>query len=143
MALLDDLLRSVLAPPQGPGQPQVSRSQASGLAEAVIAMLNDPRVGGIEGLMRRFQQSGLDDVIRSWIGTGQNRPVAPDQLERALGRDDLGRLSERAGVKPQQGSSILAVLLPVLIDRLTPDGQVPQQPQLAQRGPDVLKSLLG
>jgi uncharacterized protein YidB (DUF937 family) len=158
MGLLDDLLGSVLqgamqgqqpqpqgrAPGQTTGQPsglQIDRTRLAGLATAVIAMLNDPRIGGIDGLLRRFQQAGLGDVIGSWVGTGQNQPIDARRLEQ-LFPDEVAQMSRQAGVPPQQGGSILAQLLPMLIDQLTPGGRVPQQNQMPDLGSRLLKSLL-
>jgi uncharacterized protein YidB (DUF937 family) len=123
-----------------PGQAPVNRGQLSGLLEAVIAMLNDPRVGGLEGLANRFQQAGLGDVISSWISTGQNQPIDPGQLGRVF-PNEVTQMSQQAGLPPQQGGSILAQILPQLIDQLTPRGQVPQQNQLSDLTGQLLKSL--
>lgn len=150
MGLLDELLAGMLsqgdqqagapvgqAAPRPAGQAPITQGQLAGLAQAAIAMLNDPRVGGIQGLAQRLQQAGLGDVVNSWIGTGQNRPVDPRQLQEAL-PGEVTDISQQAGIAPQQGGSLLAQLLPRLIDHLTPNGQVPQQDQM---GP-LLKSLL-
>jgi uncharacterized protein YidB (DUF937 family) len=136
MGLLDQVLGSVLG---GNAQGGVTQQHASGMAEALVAMLNDPRTGGIEGLMRRFQQGGLGDVFSSWVGTGQNQPISADDLSRVLGQGQLSQISQQANVPPQQAPSLLAQLLPVLIDQLTPRGQVPPQNQLG----DTLASVLG
>ena len=152
MGLLEQLLAGVLSPGQpgqGQGHPgqvaasQISEDQLSGLVQAAIAMLNDPRVGGLQGLAQRFQQSGFGDVLNSWVGTGKNQPIDPGDLSQILGHDRVNQMSQQAGVPPQQGSSVLAVLLPQIIDRLTPQGQVPQPNQLAQAGATLLKNLLG
>jgi uncharacterized protein YidB (DUF937 family) len=150
MGLLDELLAGMLsqgdqqagapvgqAAPRPAGQAPITQGQLAGLAQAAIAMLNDPRVGGIQGLAQRLQQAGLGDVVNSWIGTGQNRPVDPRQLQEAL-PGEVTDISQQVGVPPQQGGSLLAQLLPRLIDHLTPNGQVPQQDQMGQ----LLKSLL-
>ena len=123
MGLLDELLAGMLS--QGDQQAGAPIGQAA------------PRVGGIQGLAQRLQQAGLGDVVNSWIGTGQNRPVDPRQLQEAL-PGEVTDISQQAGVPPQQGGSLLAQLLPRLIDHLTPNGQVPQQDQMGQ----LLKSLL-
>ena len=152
MGLLEQLLGSLLGrdqPSQGQVNPghvaagQMTEDQLSGLVQAVIAMLNDPRVGGLQGLAQRFQQGGFGDVLNSWVSTGQNQPIDPGDLSQVLGRDRVNQMSQQAGVPPQQGSSVLAMLLPQIIDRLTPQGQVPQQNQLAQAGATLLKNLLG
>jgi uncharacterized protein YidB (DUF937 family) len=142
MGLLDDILAGMLSqdrPQAGPpaGQAQITQAQLAGMAQAVIAMLNDPRVGGLQGLLQRLQQAGLGDVVSSWVGTGQNQPIDPRQLQQAM-PDDVTSISRQAGLGAQQGGSLLAQLLPQLIDRLTPNGRVPQQDQV---GP-LLQSLL-
>lgn len=154
MGLLEDLIAGMLqgqgtgqgtgqAPGQAPGQPQpqLNQNQLGGLLQAAVAMLSDPRTGGIEGLMKRFQEAGLGDVIGSWVGPGQNQPVQPTQLERIF-PTEVDQMSRQAGLPPQQGGSILAQILPQLIDQLTPKGQVPQQGQLGDLGSQLLKSLL-
>jgi uncharacterized protein YidB (DUF937 family) len=150
MGVLDELLASLLAQggqddPAQPGQGratqgQVSQGQLSGLAQAVIAMLNDPRVGGIQGLARRLQEAGLGDVVSSWIGTGQNEPIDPRQLQEAM-PDEITTMSRQAGLPPQQGGSLLAQLLPALIDQLTPKGRVPPQNEMGPLGTQLLQSL--
>jgi uncharacterized protein YidB (DUF937 family) len=40
---------------------------------------------GLGGLVERFGQGGLEDIIKSWIGPGSNKPIAPNQLHQALG----------------------------------------------------------
>jgi uncharacterized protein YidB (DUF937 family) len=140
MGMLDQLLEAAL---RGGGAEGVNRSQASGLAQALVSLLNDPRTGGIDGLMRQFQQSGLGDAFTSWVGTGQNQAVSPAEVSRALGRERLDQLSQQAGLSQQEVPSILAQLLPVLIDQLTPHGRVPERGQLDQASTTLLKSLLG
>jgi len=142
MGLLDDILAGMLSqdrPQAGPpaGKAQITQAQLAGMAQAVITMLNDPRVGGLQGLLQRLQQAGLGDVVSSWVGTGQNQPIDPRQLQQAM-PDDVTNISRQAGLGTQQGGSVLAQLLPQLIDRLTPNGRVPQQDQV---GP-LLQSLL-
>jgi uncharacterized protein YidB (DUF937 family) len=75
--------------------------------------------------------------VSSWVGTGQNQPIDPRQLQQAM-PDDVTNISRQAGLGTQQGGSVLAQLLPQLIDRLTPNGRVPQQDQMGQ----LLQSLL-
>jgi uncharacterized protein YidB (DUF937 family) len=105
-------------------------------------MLADPRSGGLDGLVRQFGQNGLGDVVSSWVGTGQNQPVSPDALSRALGHDRVTQISQQANVPTAQAPSLLAQLLPVRVDQLTPHGRVPDQSQFSQTSSDLLRSLL-
>jgi uncharacterized protein YidB (DUF937 family) len=83
-------------------------------------------LGGLGGLINAFQRNGMGDHMQSWIGTGQNMPISPDQLQQVLGQDTLGQISQQLGLSPQASASGLSELLPQLIDRLTPHGQAPQ-----------------
>jgi uncharacterized protein YidB (DUF937 family) len=136
MGSLDQLLGGVL------GEGQVRQGQMTGLAQALMRMLSDPGTGGIDGLVRQFQAGGHGETIASWISPGHNRPISADDLSRTLGQPRVDQLSEQAGLPTSRGAAILAALLPVLIDKLTPDGQVPQQSQLAQLGTSLLRTLL-
>ncbi|WP_342109861.1 YidB family protein [Methylobacterium sp. SI9] len=82
-------------------------------------------LGGLDGLVDRFRQGGLGDVIESWIGHGANRPVAPDQLARALGPDTVDTLQQQTGMDRETLLSQLAQALPEVVHTLTPQGRVP------------------
>lgn len=88
--------------------------------------------GGLNGLLDRFRQAGHGDAADSWVGTGQNRPIAPDQLGDVLGGDAVSRLSNETGLPRQDLLSQLSQALPDVIDRLTPQGRVPSDDELGQ-----------
>ena len=81
-------------------------------------------------LINQFKQNGLEGVINSWIGTGQNQAISPTQLRQALGQKTVGDLSQQAGAPPDDLLSQLSKYLPAVIDRLTPNGQLPRQTDL-------------
>jgi len=118
----------------------LSQGQLNGLAEQLVNTLSDPRTGGIQGLVQRFQQQGLGEVISSWVGTGQNQPITAEQITNAIGSDRLEALARQLGVPPEQVSTTLTQLLPMLIDKLTPDGKIPSSSELLQAGLNLLKS---
>jgi len=89
--------------------------------------------GGLGGLLAQLQQAGLDDAVRSWVGTGENKPVHPDDLGDALGKKAVGQMADQAGCKPDDFLSQLAKALPGIIDQLTHDGRVPNQQEIGQR----------
>jgi uncharacterized protein YidB (DUF937 family) len=100
----------------GPGDaPAPSRAAPEGQGD----------LGGLDGLVDRFRQGGLGDVIESWIGHGANRPVAPDQLARALGSDTVDTLQQQTGMDRETLLSQLAQALPEVVHTLTPQGRVP------------------
>ena len=87
-------------------------------------------LGGLDVLINQFKQSGLEDVINSWIGVGQNQPVSPNQLRQVLGNDTVNNLSRETGAPQEDLLSQLSKYLPGVIDRLTPNGQVPSDAEL-------------
>lgn len=134
MGLFDAILGSVLGGNQNSGQ--------AALVNAVVQLIANKAGGsaasGLGGLVGALTQGGLGDVAKSWVGTGQNLPVSADQLQRALGGSGgglLAQLAQQAGLSQGDTASSLSQFLPGLVDKLTPDGQIPQQ--------DTLEKLLG
>jgi uncharacterized protein YidB (DUF937 family) len=117
MGLLDSVMGAVM------GQVQ----QQGGIAGVLGELLaNDGAGGGLRGLVEKFNEAGLGEVVGSWIGKGDNLPVSADQLKEVLGSDLLGKLAGQLGVDPAQASGQLADLLPGLVDKLTPQGVAPE-----------------
>ena len=83
------------------------------------------RNGGIGGLVDRLRNAGLGHKADSWVGTGQNLALAPDELRDVLGPGVLDQLASHFGMTQNQASSSLAEVLPELVNQMTPDGQVP------------------
>ena len=79
----------------------------------------------LAGLVKAFEAGGLSNVVNSWIGTGANMPVTPDQIEKAIGSDRLAALAAKTGVSPEMVRSTLAEVLPGIVDKLTPHGKLP------------------
>lgn len=96
------------------------------LLELATSLLgNDGGSGGLQGLVDKFKNAGLGDVIASWIGTGQNQAISGEQLGNVLGRDVLSGLANKLGVSSGDIASQLSGILPGLVDKLTPSGQIP------------------
>ena len=117
MGLLDSVMGAVM------GQVQQQGGVAAVLGELLA---NDGAGGGLRGLVEKFNEAGLGEVVGSWIAKGDNLPVSADQLKEVLGSDLLGKLAGQLGVDPAQASGQLADLLPGLVDQLTPQGVAPE-----------------
>ena len=89
-------------------------------------------LGGLSGMLQRFQQGGHLEVINSWVGPGQNQPIAPDQLHQALGPDAVNNLSRLTGMPQDQLLSELSRVLPGVVDKLTPNGRMPDQSEISR-----------
>ena len=132
MGLLDSVLGSVLG---GGGGGQQQAGGAGALINIVAGMLANSgqggaagaggASGGLGGLLEQFQRGGLGDVMGSWIGTGQNQPISPDQLGGVLGDDLLGKLTQQTGMNPGDLLGQLSKMLPQMVDQATPEGKIP------------------
>jgi uncharacterized protein YidB (DUF937 family) len=124
------LLDSVLGPLSQGGS-------ANPLLDGVLRMVNDPAHGGLDGLVRSFQERGLGGIVDSWVSTGKNLPISADQVAQGLGSDQLSSLASSLGMSQGDLSSKLAKMLPDVVDKVTPGGQVPDASSLG----DLLGSL--
>jgi uncharacterized protein YidB (DUF937 family) len=82
--------------------------------------------GGVAGVVSQFEKQGLGATVKSWVGTGPNQPISPDQVQQALGADSVSQLAAKAGVGVKDLLSKLSTALPQAIDKLTPSGTVPK-----------------
>jgi uncharacterized protein YidB (DUF937 family) len=112
------------------------------LASTIIQMVNN-QPGGLSGLIQQFHEKGLGSLVSSWVGTGQNLPISPNQVQEVLGNEQVKEIAAKAGISPEAASSHLSQLLPMLIDKLTPNGQVPQTSSMMEEGMNMLKNLGG
>ena len=114
--------------------------QKDDLMSTVMGLLGGQ--GGLNGLVSQFASKGLGDVIGSWVGTGNNLPVSADQLQSVLGGDTIKNLASKLGMDSGALTSQLSNLLPQAVDKLTPDGKVPEG-DIMSKGMDMLGGLFG
>ena len=136
MSLLDSVIGALANSQPGVQPPAAGATQGtpgSVLLSTVIAMLANGQhaqgagVGGLGDLIGRFTQSGMGDVIGSWIGHGQNAPISADQITNVLGSDVIGQIASQLGLSHGEAANQLSQILPEAVDRLTPQGQVPDE----------------
>jgi uncharacterized protein YidB (DUF937 family) len=112
------------------------------LMSTVLQMVNN-HPGGLPGLMSAFQQQGLGGVVNSWVGTGENEPVAPQQVQSVVGDSQIEDVAAKLGISKEDASAKIAQLLPGIIDHLTPNGQVPSsESNLLEMGEGLLKNFM-
>lgn len=112
---IGDALKELLAPDR---QPATTRGRPA----SETSLQNQ---GGLEGLLDSLTRAGHGDVADSWVGTGQNRPLTPNELEQALDRDKIDDLARRTGLSRDELLRQLSEHLPNAVDRLTPQGRRP------------------
>lgn len=97
--------------------------------------------GGLGALLEQFQRAGFGEQAGSWVGTGANQPLPDDALARVFGRNGIAEIARRAGVSEQDAERGLAAVLPEVVDRMTPDGQMPAQDRLLASVDDLTRRL--
>ncbi len=131
MGLLDSIVGQVLG----------NSGAQNTLLNAVMSMLGNQQAGGLAGLVGQFKDQGLGDIVNSWVSTGKNLPITPEQIQQGLGSDAIKKLASQAGIDPEQVTSHLSQLLPQVVDKLTPDGNIPQG-DILSKGMGLLKDLM-
>jgi uncharacterized protein YidB (DUF937 family) len=95
----------------------------AGITTAVQGYIE--KQGGLPAVVAKFEQQGLGGVVQSWIGTGPNQPVSPEQLEKVLGSDLVQQLAGKIGMGSPELLQKLAQILPEAVDKMTPKGVIP------------------
>jgi len=95
----------------------------AGMVSVVNSVLE--KHGGVQGVVNEFERNGLGPTVRSWVSTGPNQPVSPEDVQRALGPELLQQLAQKSGMSVQDLSRKLADVLPQAVDKMTPNGAIP------------------
>ena len=107
------------------GSTQAGAGAQPGLGDLLGSLLGGSG-GGLGDLIAGFERAGFGGQARSWVGRGDNQALPADAIEQVFGRGGLAEIARRAGVSEADASRGLSQLLPEVVDRVTPDGQVPQ-----------------
>jgi uncharacterized protein YidB (DUF937 family) len=86
--------------------------------------------GGLNDLLKQFQQSGHSDTVNSWVGTGPNKTISPNDLASALGSDKINALIAQTGMSRDDLLHGLSEYLPQVVDQLTPEGRLPTEQEV-------------
>jgi uncharacterized protein YidB (DUF937 family) len=127
---------------QQPAAPPPPGGVHAGLLDHVIGMITQSQGGGLTGLIGRLTAGGLGSAVSSWVGTGPNQPVSPQQVQSALGSEHIEQLAQKFGIPASAVTAQLAHLLPMVINHATPNGQVPANHSLVEEGLAALRGKL-
>ena len=119
MGMLDGLLGSLM----GGTSAGSGGAQQNPLLQVALQLMQQN--GGLQGILGKFQQAGYGAQADSWVSTGQNQPISADALSQVLGQGQLGQIAQQLGMSHGDAAGGLASMLPQLIDKMTPHGQVP------------------
>ncbi len=108
------------------------------LVSEILGMLGNQQSGGLAGLVQQFAGKGLGGIINSWVSTGENLPITPQQVEHGIGGDMISQLAGKLGIAPGALTQQLSAILPTVVDKLTPEGKIPEQSDLMSQGMNIL-----
>jgi uncharacterized protein YidB (DUF937 family) len=133
MGLFDSLAKNALGSMLGGSAKLDPAAMLSGL-------LND--AGGLSGMMAQFEKAGMGATFSSWIGTGTNQPISADQMQNAVGAENLQALAAKVGMSVTTVLPLLSQFLPHVIDKLTPQGIIHDNNPSGSQIQSVLTSVI-
>jgi uncharacterized protein YidB (DUF937 family) len=140
LAMLSNRGRQIGAP----NQMDVGPGAGGGLADVLGQVRGGPAggrgaAGGLGGLLEQLQHAGFGEQADSWVSRGANKPIPPDAMTQIFGRDGIEQISQQAGISEDEASRGLSELLPEVVDRSTPDGDVPDAGSLTNSVQDLAR----
>jgi uncharacterized protein YidB (DUF937 family) len=126
MSSLEDILGSLAGGKAGGGG---AGSMVTALAPVLAGLLAG---GGLQKILSGMQGQGLSAQADSWVGTGPNQPVDGKQVEQVLGSDQVKEVAQKLGVSEAEAADTLAEALPQVVDKVSPNGQLPSQQEMDQ-----------
>ena len=124
MGLLDAILGGVMRGQGGAPMGGLGAQGSNPLLQIALQLLQQN--GGLQGVLGKFQQAGYGDQAQSWVGTGQNMPIDAGALAQIFGQGQLGQIAQQLGMSHEEAAGQLAQELPNVVDRMTPNGQIPE-----------------
>ncbi len=134
MGLLDSLAKNALGSMLG------GSSNKQDPAAMLSSLLNES--GGLNGLMSKFQNAGMGDAFASWVGTGTNQAVNPEQVQNAIGPELIQGVASKLGMNVSTILPLLSQFLPQIVDKLTPQGQIQDNNPSGSQIQSVLTSVM-
>jgi uncharacterized protein YidB (DUF937 family) len=135
MGLLDQVIGAVSGSGGQPGG-------GSPLLALVMQLINNPQLGGLAGLVQSFQNGGLGEIVNSWVSTGRNLPISAEQVHGVLGGEQIANIASQLGISSDQASGQIAEILPQFIDKMTPNGSLPEGNELMAQDLELFKGKL-
>jgi uncharacterized protein YidB (DUF937 family) len=105
--------------------------------------LTDNVGGGMSEVLEKLKNSAIGEQVKSWIGKGENKPVNADQVTQAIGQDKMEKIAQQAGTTPEQAAQTMAEKLPGMVDKMTPDGHLPDPQSIKDNAAGAARSATG
>lgn len=127
----------------GSGSKDVGGKDNSSVLGLVTGLITNSSNGGLAGLLERFKAGGLGNLADSWVSSGENLPISAEQVQSVFGAEQIQQMASKAGIAPEALSQKLAELLPQAVDKVTPNGSIPDPSSLQGGLGSMLQGFLG
>ena len=125
---LGDLLGGILGGSQGGSSGALGGNPMLRMLLPLVASLL--MNGGLQKILGRLQESGKGEKGQSWVSTGPNEPVDADDIKAALDDQELAEIAQKLGVSEDEAAEAVAQVLPDVVDKATPAGELPADDEL-------------
>ena len=115
-------------------------SSPTAMLDVIMGLINQHE-SGLAGLLSQFQKGGMNDIVNSWVGRGANLPVSAEQIQAILGNEQISSIASRLGLDAGVTASGLAQFLPLVVDKLTPNGSIEPEQPLNAAGLEMIKDV--
>lgn len=119
-----------------------SHSDLMGVAKDLLSSSGSGSSSTLDSIMGALKENGQEEVVQSWVSNSDNLPTSASAIKKALGSDTIGNIAESVGISKDKLPGILVTLLPLLVNKLTPEGKEPTGNGLLGTGMSLLKGLL-
>lgn len=128
---LEDILGRLTGGQGGSGQASRTSAGAGGMVAMLLPLVAGfLKNGGLNKILSGFQQQGLGAQAQSWVGTGPNDGVSGAQVEQVVGQEQIAEIARQLGITEGQAADAVAEVLPRVVDRVSPQGELPAEPDL-------------
>ena len=86
--------------------------------------------GGLSKILGGLKANGLSAQADSWVGTGPNEPVSGKDIEQAAGKEQMQEIAQQLGVSEAEAAEAVAQALPEVVDKVSPEGELPPEQDL-------------
>ena len=132
MGLLDNLQNQAVSSITGGG--------SNTLMASVLQMIQK-YPGGLQGLLQSFHEKGLGSLASAWVSNGPNPTASAEEIHQVLGGDNVKQLADASGISTDAAGSMIGQLLPTIVDKLTPNGQVPEDNNIIEIASGLLRNM--
>lgn len=123
MSGLDDILGGLTGARSGGGG-------GSGLSSLLPVVAGVLASGGLSRILGGLKANGLAEQADSWVGTGANKAVSGSEVEQAVGKEQIQDIARQLGVSESEAADAVAKVLPEVVDKVSPEGKLPPEPDL-------------